>query len=555
MGGDLNRSATSSGRPGRKMNSFLPGDLGSLPAYLIKLILLAAVVALACYSLPQLYSRQLWVPFAAVALATVLILWVYLGKRQIHLKYLVPGTLLLVVFQVYPIVYLISISVTNYGDGHFVNEQQAIAANIADSVQALPNAPTYSLAVATKGNPAECATASGSCRKLAFVFFLTGLNGKVFLGTTSVLTPVPRRGLVLSPSLGLLGPEGGLTVTAAPGWNFLGPVEVNNLGSPFEQYSVPLGHRKFIRALDVTDAEVEVATLVYDPRTGELVNTSNGTVYKAVDGYFVPTKGSGQPLSTGFEAVVGAKNFTSVITSSEIRGPFLKILAWTFCFAVLSVGGTFVIGLFLAIVLNHPRLRGKSLYRSVYLLPYAVPSFVSILVWATMFNGQFGLVNNLLHVHIDWLQNPWWAKFVILLANFWLGFPYMFLVSIGVLQSIPADLVEAAQVDGCSGPRAFRHVTFPLLLVTVEPLLIGSFAFNFNNFNVIQLLTGGGPFTYNSVTAGSTDLVISYTYRLAFTQASHQYGFAAALSVFLFILVAAISVSGLRRTQAFRTMT
>jgi len=519
------------------------------------MILLAAVVALACYSLPKLYSRQLWLPFAAVALATVLILWVYLGKRRIHLKYLVPGTLLLIVFQVYPIIYLVSISFTDYGDGHFVNEQQAIAANIADSVQASPNAPTYSLAVATKGNPADCSTAGGRCGNLSFVFFLTGLNGKVFLGTTNGLMPVPRHGLVLMPSLGMLGPEGGLTVKGAPGWNFLGPVEVNNLGSFFEKYSVPLGQGKFIRSVDITDAEVERATLVYEHRTGELVNTSNGTVYKAVDGYFVPTKGSGQPLTTGFEAVVGAKNFTSVITSSEIRGPFLKILAWTFCFAVLSVMGTFAIGLFLATVLNHPRLRGKSFYRSIYLLPYAVPGFVSILVWATMFNGQFGLVNSLLHLHIGWLQNPWWAKFVILLANFWLGFPYMFLISLGVLQSIPADLVEAAHVDGASGSRAFRHVTFPLLLVTVEPLLIGSFAFNFNNFNVIQLLTGGGPFTYNSVTAGSTDLVISYTYRLAFNQASHEYGFAAALSIFLFILVAAISVSGLRRTQAFRTMT
>jgi arabinogalactan oligomer / maltooligosaccharide transport system permease protein len=555
MGGNPNRSATSSGRPGRKANAFLPGGFGSLPAYFVKMTLLAAVVALACYSLPQLYSKQLWVPFAAVAVATVLILWVYLSKKRIHLKYLLPGTLMLIIFQVYPIIYLINISVTNYGDGHFVNEQQAIAANIADSVQASPNAPTYSLAVATRGNPADCATAAGRCKNLSFVFFLTGLNGKVFLGTTSGLTPVPRHGLVLSPSLGLLGPEGGLTVTAAPGWNFLGPVEVNNLGPRFEQYSVPLGHSKFLRSVDISDAEAEQATLVYDRRTGTLVSTSTGTIYKAVDGYFVPTKGPSQPLATGYEAAVGAKNFTSVITSSEIRDPFLKILAWTFFFAVLSVAGTFAIGLFLAVVLNHPRLRGKTFYRSVYLLPYAVPAFVSILVWATMFNGQFGLVNSLLHLHIAWLQNPWWAKFVILLANFWLGFPYMFLVCIGVLQSVPLDLVEAAQVDGGSGRQAFRHVTFPLLLAVVEPLLIGSFAFNFNNFNVIQLLTGGGPFTYNSVTAGSTDLVISYTYRLAFNQTSHQYGFAAALSVFLFILVAAISVAGLRRTQAFRTMT
>lgn len=533
----ISSAPTGRGRPGGSARALLPGDFRSLPAYLLKLVFLGGVVALATFSLPRLYSRHLWVPFAVAVVATVLILWVYLGKRRIHLKFLLPGTLLLVVFQVYPIIYLIGISVTNYGDGHFVDEQQAIAANIAGSVQASANAPTYSLAVATKGNPADS--------NASFVFFLTDSDGKVLRGTTTGLTAVPRHGLTLSPSG---------QVTAAPGWNFLNPIEVNNLGPRFQQYSVPVSHGEFVRSVDITTAEVEHATLSYDRRTGELVSTS-GTVYKAVDGTFVPTKGDGQPLPTGFEVTLGARNYTSIVTDPTIRGPFLAILAWTFVFALLSVGGTFAIGLFLAMVLNHHRLRGKNFYRSVYLLPYAVPAFVSILVWATMFNKQFGLINNLTHLHVGWLENPWTAKFVVIVTNLWLGFPYMFLVSMGVLQSIPADLVEAAEVDGCNGARAFRHVTFPLLLVTVEPLLIASFAFNFNNFNLVQFLTGGGPFTYNSVTAGSTDLVITYTYRLAFNAVSHQYGFGAALSVLLFLLVAVISVSGLRRTQAFRTMT
>jgi arabinogalactan oligomer/maltooligosaccharide transport system permease protein len=182
-----------------------------------------------------------------------------------------------------------------------------------------------------------------------------------------------------------------------------------------------------------------------------------------------------------------------------------------------------------------------------------MPAFISILVWASMYNTQFDLINSLFHVHINWLGNQWSAKVAIIITNLWLGFPYMFLVSMGVLQSVPVDLIEAAHVDGAGGYRAFRYVTFPLLLATVEPLLIGSFAFNFNNFNMIKLLTGGAPFTYGSVQAGSTDLVISYTYRLAFGGQS-QYGFAAALSVFLFILVGVMSVTALRRTQAFRIM-
>ncbi|HET9058637.1 MAG TPA: ABC transporter permease subunit [Acidimicrobiales bacterium] len=501
-----------------------------------KIALLGGVVALATFSLPRLYSRHLWLPFILAVLATVLILWVYLGKRRFHLKFLLPGTLLLIVFQVYPVLYLINISTTNYGDGHFINEQQAIAANIADSVQASANAPTYSLAVATKGNPADT--------NASFVFFLTDPRGAVFRGTSTGLTPVPRHGLTLSPAG---------QVTAAPGWKFLGPVEVNNLGVRFEQYSVPVGHGKFVRPVDITTAQVEQPTLSYDQRTGELISAS-GTVYRAVDGSFVPATGGGQPLATGFEVSLGLSNYTRIFTDPTIRDPFLKILGWTFVFALLSVGLTFALGLFLAITLNHHRLRGQNVYRAVYLLPYAVPAFVSILVWATMFNKQFGLINNLTHLHVGWLENPWTAKLVVIVTNLWLGFPYMFLVSMGVLQSIPSDLVEAAEVDGCNGARAFRHVTFPLLLVTVEPLLIASFAFNFNNFNLVQFLTGGGPFTYNSVTAGSTDLVITYTYRLAFNAVSHEYGFGAALSVILFLLVAVISVSGLRRTQAFRTM-
>ena len=531
-----NGASTTSGRPGRTIPSLLPGDLRSVPAYLVKVGLLGGVVALAVYALPPLYSRRLWVGFAAVAVATVLILWVYLGKRHIHLKYLVPGTILLVIFQVYPIAYLLQISFTDYGDGHLVSEQQAIATNTADSVQPVANAPSYSLGVATKGNPADTSA--------TFVFFLTGPTGKVYLGTPSGLRSISSKGITLSP----MG-----AAISAPGYHFLTPVEVNNLGARLQNYSVPLGHGEFIRSLGVSAAYVGRATLVFDQRTGEFVNVVTGTKYRPESGLFVATDGSGQSLSVGWKAGVGFSNYTNVLTSPDIRGPFLKILLWTFSFALISVVATFALGLFLAIVLNHPRLRGKALYRSAYLFPYAMPAFISILVWGSMFNQQFGLVNSLLHVHINWFGSQWYAKGAILLTNLWLGFPYMFLVSLGVLQSVPSDLLEAAQVDGANGVGAFRHVTFPLLLMTVEPLLISSFAFNFNNFNMIKLLTDGAPFTYGSSTAGSTDLVISYTYRLAFGGQA-EYGFAAALSVFLFILVGVISVAGMRRTQAFKAV-
>ncbi len=204
----------------------------------------------------------------------------------------------------------------------------------------------------------------------------------------------------------------------------------------------------------------------------------------------------------------------------------------------------------MAIALNSPRLRALRFYRLLIVLPYAMPSFAMLLVWRDMFNTDFGLINNLTGQSINWFGNVWTARFAVLLVQFWLGYPYMFLVCLGALQSIPADMTEAAAVDGARPYQAFRAVVFPLLLVAVAPLLIASFAFNFNNFNVIQLTTAGAPFPPDNVKAGGTDLLVSYTYRLAFTEGGAQYGFAAAISVLIFVIVAVFSIIGFRRTAA-----
>jgi ABC-type sugar transport system permease subunit len=157
-------------------------------------------------------------------------------------------------------------------------------------------------------------------------------------------------------------------------------------------------------------------------------------------------------------------------------------------------------------------------------------------------------------VAIPWLTSQSYAgalpKMSVLLVNLWLGFPYMFLITTGALQAIPDDVKEAAFVDGASGWQAFRRITLPLLLVAVGPLLIASFAFNFNNFNIIYLLTGGGPPIAGTPTpAGHTDILISYSYRLAFEGGRGQdFGFAAAIATVIFFLVAVFSYIGFRRT-------
>ena len=220
----------------------------------------------------------------------------------------------------------------------------------------------------------------------------------------------------------------------------------------------------------------------------------------------------------------------------------MSTFAWTFSYALLSVVLTFFAGLFIAIALNHPGLRFQRVQRSILILPYAIPAFLSLLVWRGLLNDDFGVVNSILPVDVPWLFDPWWARVSCLLVNFWLGIPYMFLICTGALQSIPGEMTEAARVDGASGLQVFRKLTLPLLFAAVAPLLIASFAFNFNNFNAIYFLTEGGPYSEEQSVAGSTDILVSYTYKVAFqTGRGGDYGLAASLSILIFLLVAAIS--------------
>jgi len=211
---------------------------------------------------------------------------------------------------------------------------------------------------------------------------------------------------------------------------------------------------------------------------------------------------------------------------------------------------TFALGMFLAIALNDPRLRGQKVYRALLIVPYAISGFISLLIWAGFFNRDFGLINEMTGLSVNWFGETWSARLAVILTNLWMGFPYMFLVCTGALQAISSDLKEAARIDGASGWQGFRRITLPLMLVTVAPLLVASFAFNFNNFNAIYLLTKGGPFAPDNPTAGGTDILISYTFRLAFGASGAQIGFASAISVLLFILTGVIAALQFRATRS-----
>ncbi len=205
---------------------------------------------------------------------------------------------------------------------------------------------------------------------------------------------------------------------------------------------------------------------------------------------------------------------------------------------------------------NEEKFPLKRTIRTLLLIPYTIPGLITILIWKGMMNPEFGIINRSLEGLIGWAP-PWttqpiWAQAAVLIVNLWLGYPYMMLVTSGALQSIPADLYEAATVDGSTGWHSFRKITLPLLLVAVGPLLIASFVFNFNNFNLIYLFIGGGPpIAGASTQAGHTDILISYVYNLAFASGGRgvQYGLASAISIVIFGIVGAITLFQYRFTN------
>jgi ABC-type sugar transport system permease subunit len=226
----------------------------------------------------------------------------------------------------------------------------------------------------------------------------------------------------------------------------------------------------------------------------------------------------------------------------------VTIFIWTFIWAFMSVLETFVLGLILALNMNSPNIPFQRILRVLLILPYAIPPFITVKVWVGLLNPVLGILGTLWNP--GWFTDPFWAKIGILMVNLWLGFPYMFLIITGALQSIPSDIYEAARVDGAGPLYQFRRLTLPLLLVSIGPLLIGSFAFNFNNFAIIDLYNAGGPPIPGAGTpAGYTDILISYTYRMAFGGArGNDYGLAAAISIIIFIIVGAVTVFNFRYT-------
>lgn len=520
-------------RRGRQAAQLAAAASGGWKVALVKIAALGLIDAIALYAILVLAAAGDWLVVVLIALVTAVVNFVYFRRGFLPAKYLTPGLIFLAVFQIFVVLYSGYVAFTNYGTGHNSTKDDAVQALILQSQQRVENSPAYPLTVVE------------SFGELAFL--VTTPEGEALLGRDGeVASPVDAR-------------FEGTRAVSLEGWNSLDFAGLVASQGRITQLAVLLsegGDDGILRTQDGNTAYVYISRFVYDEAQDAMVDTRSGELFRDV-GTGAFTSAAGVELMPGWKIEVGADNFVRAFTEPSIRGPLLSVTVWTFVFAAVSVASTFILGLILALVFNDPRMTSRKYYRVVMILPYAFPGFLSAMVWAGMMNQEFGFLNVVFFggAEIPWLTNEWLAKFSVLFVNLWLGFPYMFLVITGALQSIPSELAEAAEMDGARPFQAFRLIKLPLLLVSVAPLLISSFAFNFNNFNLIYMLTAGGPRDVAAgMNAGATDILISMVYKVAFVGADRDYGLASAFAIIIFVLVGAISVAAFRRTKSLEEL-
>ena len=507
------------------------------PGFFVKLILMMLIDALGLYGMFTAYLVKSWTVLAVLAVLLAVVNWVYFSKRMIPAKYLVPGMVFLLIYQVFVMGYTGYVSFTNYGDGHNSTKEDAVASILKAAEQRAPGAETMTAAVV------EDASGYG-------------------LAIADCATDVVQVGTEDTPMHDVQGKCAAGMITEVAGYKVLTIADILKPDVQAEvaklrvQVSQDVNDGSY-KSEDGSTAYLVKSRYSYDEAADTLTDVETGVVYTAdgkVGAFVAP---DGTQLDPGWRVFVGFDNYLNMFSRGDLAGPFLKALLWSFVFAAASVLSTFALGLILALVFADKRIKGRKIYQSLMILPYAFPAFLATLVWKGMLNKDFGFINDVLlgGVHIPWLTDGTLAKLSILGVNLWLGFPYMFLVCLGALQSLPGDVEEAAKIDGASGLRTVWSIKLPLVLQSTVPLLIASFAFNFNNFSLIYMLTGGGPnYPGLSYAVGETDILISMVYKIALAKDAANYGLGSAMSIIIFIVVGVIAWLGFRRTKTLEEL-
>lgn len=256
---------------------------------------------------------------------------------------------------------------------------------------------------------------------------------------------------------------------------------------------------------------------------------------------------------------VGFQNFVDLLSGQNTWSKgMIRVSVWTLVWAVASTFTCYFGGLLVAVQLKEINFKIAPVFRFIFILPYAVPSVVSMLVWKNLLNGTFGIINrtlmalNWIDKPVQWLGSPLMAQVVCVLVNLWAGFGYFMLLSLGTMTSISEDINEAAKIDGAGRFQLFRYITMPLVLYQTVPLIIMSFAHNVNNFGAIYFLTNGAPAVADTTVtmAGGTDIFVTWIYKL--TVNLMKYNYASVIAVMIFIILAPFAIFNFKNTKAFK---
>ena len=459
---------------------------------------------------------------AAIALALIAIaIVIYVSPRFYAWRYVLPSALAVVFFLAGPILYSFGISFTNYSSSNLLGFERATAVLLART-----NASDVGL---------DFKLYAGGDR---YRFELTDDDGARFVSEPVALGAplhVPLR-------------------AADPGAPDLGAAIT------LKQVVALQAELQLVVAVSLKKKELRQSTLrrfiamrpAFTRNTdGTLTDTADASILRADHDTGYWRRADGTRVEPGFRTFVGGENYEQIFTDRRFFQPVLRVFAWTMVFASLNTLFTFAIGIVLAAVLNWDALRYRNFFRTMLFVPYAVPAFISIPVFRGLFNENLGEINlvlgQLFDIQPGWFSNATLARSMMLTVNTWLGYPYMMVLCMGLIKAIPPDLYEASAVDGAGALANFFRITLPLILRPIAPLLVASFAFNFNNLTLVELLTEGAPdFLDTQVPAGATDILASYTYRIAFRDSGEHYALACAISTIIFVIVAMLAMVNLR---------
>ena len=507
-----------------------PSSLPSSKSVFIKWGLLGSVGLINGYATILMYSRGELAFALLTVILTALALYIFGSKKTYAHRYIYPGIAGMILFILFPLAYTVGLAFTNYSAKNQLSLERTQTVLLDRSFQ---SGESYPFTLYKTDNGHQIVVKDGDQLLATDVFSLEGMTATE---------------MDLSAIESVQGEKEKIKA-----------IIQNRSAISGVDFHLPDGDDIRMSGLRKFAAVAPLYTLQGDGET--LINNESGEVLKPnmEVGFYQPVdeKGEfiGNTISPGFVVDIGTANFERVWKDDGIKEPFISIFIWTVVFSICTVVFTLAIGLILANIVQWEELKGRSIYRVLLILPYAVPAFISILIFKGLFNQSFGEINMVLEsifgLSPNWFSDPILAKTMVLIVNTWLGFPYMMILCMGLLKAIPEDLYEASAIDGANFLDNFKRITFPLMIKPLTPLLIAAFAFNFNNFVMIQLLTNGGPnMIGTSEPAGYTDLLVSYTYRIAFEGGGGQdFGLASAIATLIFLLVGGLALLNLRFTK------